>query len=624
MSKRVDDKNFWSSTDADYPRPQLKREKWLSLNGTWDFRYDDDRTYTTPAEVPSYPLKIQVPFCPESVASGLNDQSFHNACWYQRTFTIGAAVKGQRYHLHFGAVDYAARVWVNGIFQGNHEGGHTPFFFDVTDALRGRSEAPTKMAEQTITVYVEDDPQDLAKPRGKQDWQLAPHSIWYPRTTGIWQSVWLEEVANCHIEKIKWEPHLERWEIGCEVFVSQASGLKGNERLFLDVSLSACGKSLVNDRYEVLHSEVHRRIALSDPGIDDFRNELLWCPERPTLIDAELTLSRTVGNVDLEVFDRVISYTALRSVDTSRDRFTLNGRPYYLRMILDQGYWPDTLMTPTNSAACRKDIELIKAAGFNGARKHQKIESPWYLYWADRLGLIVWEEMPSAYRFTTKSVERITREWIEVIERDYNHPCICVWVPFNESWGVPDLALKAAHQNAVRALYHLTKTLDPNRLIVGNDGWEALATDLIGIHDYEYDPARMLERYGGGIKVAEVLKEKRPAGRVLTLDTDPQGGQPVLLTEFGGIAVSERSQNQAAQTWGYSVGADLLDLERRYQGLLRAVHSSEVFSGFCYTQFTDTFQEANGLFFADRSPKIPVPRLNAATHGLQLPDREAD
>ena len=248
------------------------------------------------------------------------------------------------------------------------------------------------------------------------------------------------------------------------------------------------------------HFRNHR--GLSARRQADFRNELLWSPESPTLLDAELTLVDRRG----EVVDRVWSYAALRSLASDGDRLVLNGRPYFLRMVLDQGYWPDTGSTPPDDDAIRRDIELTKAMGFNGVRKHQKIEDPRYLYWADRMGLLVWEEMPSAYRFTEDSIARLTRQWIDVVERDVSHPCIVAWVPFNESWGVPNLPDIASQRHYVQALYHLTKTLDPTRPVVGNDGWESVTTDIIGVHDYDESAERISARYAvddGAVQSAE-------------------------------------------------------------------------------------------------------------------------
>ncbi|MCK7494883.1 MAG: hypothetical protein MZW92_30040 [Comamonadaceae bacterium] len=298
--------------------------------------------------------------------------------------------------------------------------------------------------------------------------------------------------------------------------------------------------------------------------------------------------------------------TALRSVTILRDRFMLNGRPYTLRMVLDQGYWPDTLMTAPGDEGLRRDVELAKAMGFNGVRKHQKIEDPRYLYWADRLGLLVWEEMPSAYRFTRTAIRRTVREWTEAIERDYSHPCVIVWVPFNESWGVPELTAVRTQRHAVEALYHLTKTLDATRPVIGNDGWESSATDIIGIHDYDANREHLRQRYGTETKPEQLFDRRRPGGRILTLDGYPHRGQPIMLTEFGGIAFIKYPQDGVPQTWGYTVARTDEDFAQMYADLLHTVIHTVLFAGFCYTQFADTFQEANGLLSADRRPKLPI------------------
>ncbi len=588
----------WPTDHPDYPNRQMQRRHWLQLDGEWKFAFDAAKAFANPVDVKNYPLKINVPFAPETRASGIGDTGFHPNCWYEREFTYKCQ-KGHRALLHFGAVDYEARVWVNGRFVGDHTGGHTPFHFDITEALNNSE-------TQTVTVWVQDDPQDLAKPRGKQDWQLHPHSIWYPRTTGIWQTVWLEDVPSTFIERVRWTPQVERWEIGFEAFI--VGRFAGNCQL--RVRLKVGDRYLAQDLYEVVDHEVHRKIALSDPGIDDYRNEFLWSPERPTLIEAEVDLM-----IDGNVVDQIRSYTALRSVQLQRGRFLMNNRPYFLRLVLDQGYWPESFMTPPNEDAIVRDIQLVKASGFNGVRKHQKIEDPRFLFWADVLGLLVWEEMPSAYRFTHDAVERLMAEWIEVIDRDSNHPCIITWVPFNESWGVPDLVGKEAHRSCVQAFYHLTKTLDPTRPVIGNDGWESTATDVLGIHDYDDSPKRISERYGEAAKLPDMLRKDWPGGRMLTLEGHEHRGQPVMLTEFGGIAYRDPRTESGQETWGYSVSRTSGDFQARYEKLLEAINRISMFAGFCYTQFTDTFQEANGLFFADRTPKFNLDEMREATFG---------
>lgn len=591
----VDSQTKVNGEEMLHPRPQLQRSHWKSLNGLWKFAYDDLGQYAHPSQIEEWINNIKVPFAPESTKSGIGDRGFHPNCWYEREFETP---KGEgRLLLHFGAVDYRARVWVNEGFMTDHEGGHTPFTIDITSVVNDTG--ITK-----VTVWAQDDPHDLAKPRGKQDWQLEPHSIWYPRTSGIWQTVWVERVGATYIDRIRWTPDYERWEIGCYAAIAgdAPAGIQIKVKLRVDDTI------LANDTYEVFNQEITRRIALSDPGIDDYRNELLWSPEKPTLIDAEIQLWYKD-----QLLDEIKSYTAIRTVSIQRDRFMLNGRPYYLRLVLDQGYWPDTLMSAPSDEALRRDVELVKAMGFNGVRKHQKIEDPRFLYWADVLGLLVWEEMPSAYRFTPKAVERMTREWTEVIGRDISHPCIVAWVPFNESWGVPNLVETEAHRNYVLAMYHLTKTLDPTRPVIGNDGWESTDTDILAIHDYETKPQILAQRYGSQAKLSDLFERRRPGGRILTLDGYPHQGQPVMLTEFGGIAYAPEDKPNADRVWGYERCFSVSELQIKYTALLKTINDIEIFSGFCYTQLTDTFQEANGLLYADRTPKLPIEAIRSAT-----------
>jgi beta-galactosidase/beta-glucuronidase len=587
----------------EYPRPQLVRERWTSLNGEWQFTFDDDHRHASPRDAIDWTRTITVPFAPEAAASGIGDQDFHLVCWYRREFGAESRQPAERCILHFGAVDYCARVWVNGVLVVEHEGGHTPFSADITAALAMQPDGAHE-----LVVRAEDDPADLAKPRGKQDWLRHPHSIWYPRTTGIWQTVWLEPVPATYLKVLRWTPHFDGFEIGCEIGAAGAI----RDGLTAEVRLWHGDKLLADDIYMLVGQEANRKIALSDPGIDDSRNELLWSPERPTLLDAEVIL-----RCDGRVLDTVRSYTALRSVSINRDRLMLNGRPYPLRLVLDQGYWPDTLMTAPSDEALRRDVELAKAMGFNGVRKHQKIEDPRYLYWADRLGLLVWEEMPSVYAFSRLSMTRLVREWTEAIERDYSHPCVIVWVPFNESWGVPNLTSMQAHRNAVEALYHLTRMLDGTRPVIGNDGWEASATDILGIHDYDASPERIKARYAVTDRVGALFDQRRPGGRILTLDGFPHRGQPIVLTEFGGIAFHADAGGE--HTWGYSRAESADKFFEHYRALLEVANETPMFSGFCYTQFADTFQEANGLLNADRTPKIALEKIHAATTNRPLP-----
>jgi beta-galactosidase/beta-glucuronidase len=584
-------------TGRGYPRPQLQREHWYSLNGSWEFAFDPDGVWKQPADV-HWNGRIAVPFAPEAPASGVNAAGFFRACWYGNRFKLPERSTQERWILHFGAVDWHATVWVDGAYLGEHQGGYTPFQFDITDFVT--------QAECVVVVRAEDDPHDLTKPRGKQDWLLQPHSIWYPRTTGIWQTVWLERVPSTRIGRVWFTPNLARWELGLQVW------LEGERRpdLRLSVRLRSAGTLLATDTYQIVNGEVHRGIALSDPGIDDSRNSLLWSPNAPNLIDADLSLSDEQGNL----LEQVRSYAALRSAAVQGDRFLLNGRPYLLRMVLDQGYWPDGGLTAPDDAALKRDVELARSMGFNGVRKHQKIADPRYLFWADTLGLAVWEEMPSAYRFTGASVDRLTKEWTAVIQRDYSHPCVIAWVPINESWGVPNLPDNPRERHYVQALYHLTKTLDPTRPVIGNDGWESVATDIIGIHDYDSQPDRIARRYRAAEVLPRLFKRERPGGRLLVLDGGtPHTDVPLMLTEFGGIAVATDG------TWGYSVCRTPAELADRYQRLMAAIRSLGLLAGFCYTQFSDTYQEANGLLYADRTPKFPLAQIASATSGPTEP-----
>ncbi len=585
-----------TNTGHGYPRPLMVREGWSSLDGEWRFAIDASANWSDPAAV-EWQDTILVPFAPETSRSGIADTGFYRACWYARTLDPMELQKGERLLLHFEAVDHHATVWLGDVRIGEHEGGYTRFTFDITRALQA--------GHRELVVRAYDDPQDLEQPRGKQDWELEPHLIWYPRTSGIWQSVWLEVVPRRSIASACFVPNLARWEISvyCEVDGDTA------EQVVLNARLRVGDRLIADDRYVVLGQAVHRRIALSDPGIDDSRNDFLWSPASPTLIDVELELRSTDG----AIIDRVSCYTALREIAVQGDRVILNGRAYVLRMVLDQGYWPETGMTAPDDDALRRDVELAKAMGFNGVRKHQKIECSRYLYWADRLGLLVWEEMPSAYRFTNRTVHRLEREWSAVIARDMSHPCIAAWVPFNESWGVPNLPNSEAERHYVQALYHLTKTLDPTRPVIGNDGWESVATDIIGIHDYDHDATRIARRYYTSDVRLRLFQHERPGGRLLRVGESGDLDHPIVLSEFGGIAISGQD------SWGYSLADSAEALGEQYSLLLWVVSGLQMLAGYCYTQFADTYQEANGLLFSDRRPKFPLEEIAEATRGNRPP-----
>lgn len=581
-----------------HPRPSLTRADWLSLDGEWEFGRG-------PVEgAPPLGGRIVVPYAPESPASGASAPLPGEAVWYRRTLALPDAWRGRRVFLRFNAADWETTVWVAGQRVAQHEGGYTPFGVDVTDLVQ---DGPAELLVRCV-----DDPHDMAKPRGKQDWLPEPHSIWYPRTTGIWQTVWWEALPETRVERVSFTADLAAFALDMELRLAGVGAASGRpERadgaprgLFARVRLELRGEPLVDDSYAVTGDVLRRRLHLPDPGIDDARARFLWTPETPNLLDVTVTLLR-----DGDVVDEARSRTALRTVEARDGAVLLNGRPYRLRMALDQGYWEETHLTPPDVAALRRDVELAKALGFNGVRKHQKLEDPRFYAWADHLGLLVWVELPSAYAFDPAAVRRLTQTWLAAVEQASPHPSVMAWVPFNESWGVPDLPLSAPQRAFVRGLADLTRALDPTRPVVGNDGWEVLAADLVNVHDYTADPAVLRARYATPEAVRRALTEHRPGGRRLLLDDSLPGDRPVLLSEFGGVRVDD-----GAPGWGYDAVPDGAALLERYRRLTAAANAAAL-AGWCYTQLTDTFQERNGLLAMDRTPKADPGAIARATRG---------
>ncbi len=586
-----------SEMDTLHPRPQLTRARWTDLCGQWGFAYDDedrglDGGWQDRADV--FTKAITVPFPPESPASGVGETGFHPIVWYRRTFTVGPDEEGERLLLHCGAVDYSARVWVNGQLVASHSGGHTPFCADISPALRPEG-------EQVVVIRAEDAPADLAQPRGKQDWQEHPHRIWYHRTTGIWQPVWLEPVAATHITALRWTPDLDRGLLGLALSLQR----RDEAPLRVRVQLALHGRPLADDTCVVRGTTLHREIALDAGALTMGADQILWSPRFPNLIDAVITV------LDGEhTIDEVQSYAGLRSVGVANGRFTLNRRPYYLRLALEQGYWPQSHLAAPSAEALRREVELAKELGFNGVRIHQKVEDPRFLYWCDRLGLLVWGEMANAYVFSNEAVERLTREWIDVLARDYSHPCIVAWVPLNESWGINNVARDRAQQRYVQALYHLTKTLDPTRPAIGNDGWEHIVGDIFGIHDYTFEGAALRQRYGDTESIERTIREVQPAHHAVTLPDLRRADEPIMITEFGGI--SDRPDDQT-EWFGYGTVASRAEFLSKYRELVDAILDSPVVAGFCYTQLTDTGQETNGLLTEERVHKLDPAAVRAIT-----------
>lgn len=568
----------------------------MSLDGPWGFSYDDanrglDEHWQDRADV--YTRTIQVPFPPESSASGIGDTDFHPIVWYRRTFQMPEAYEGRRLLLHCGAVDYRASVWLNGQLVITHEGGHTPFFTDITTALS------TGM-EQVLVIRAEDIPGDLAQPRGKQDWQEQPHGIWYQRTTGIWQPVWLEPVSSVHILQLRWTPDLDRGTLGMIL------RLENSESFYVRIRLQLIlhDTIIVDDIYQVQGTELQRQIAIDRAGMMN-RDQLLWSPAHPNLIHAKVSIL-----IDGHIVDEVHSYVGLRNVGVERGRFMLNGRPYYLRFVLQQGYWPQTHLAAPDDEALRREVELIKELGFNGVRLHQKVEDPRFLYWCDRLGLLVWGEMANAYIFTTTAMERFVREWMDVLARDYSHPCIVGWAPLNESWGVPNVPRDGAQRHFVQVLYHLTKALDPTRPTIANDGWEHFISDIYSVHDYSFDGEILRERYGSIEAIGRTLDEVQPSYRFVALPGYQHTNEPIMLTEFGGISYHP---HPGAHWYGYGTVQDRDAFLDKYRELVEALLDSPAVAGFCYTQLTDTEQESNGLLTANREPKLDPAAVRAIT-----------
>lgn len=523
----------------EYPRPAFRRADWVNLNGEWDF---------ATGHTPHYDRTILVPFCPESRLSGIGEAP-GDIVWYRRTFDAPSC---ERLHLNFGAVDYRATVWVNDVEVARHHGGHTPFSADITAVAH-----PTG---NVVVVRAEDRLDDKTVPRGKQHWTKKPEGIFYTPTTGIWQTVWLEPLPARHIGAVQIRSDLEAGVVDVEG--------DADVTVWLDGQVVGAGRG----RIELEHL-------------------VPWHPDNPVLYDVELTLG----------VDRVESYFGLRRVETSGGRVLLNGEPFVQRLVLDQGYWPDGLLTAPSDEALRHDIELARAFGFNGARKHQKVEDPRWLYWADRLGFLVWSEMPSFHEHSPQAERRLMREWADVVRLHRSHPSVVTWVPANESFGL-EHAGRAGRSDFLVRLYRMTRELDASRPIVSNDGWEHSLTDLCTLHDYS--PPDQLAQHFASVESALA----HGAGGHAAFDAGfAYSGQPLLVTEFGGLRLS------SARGWGYTDVADTTQLVSAYQALITGLMHCPPVQGFCYTQLTDVEQEQNGLATYDRRPKVDPALLGPIT-----------
>jgi len=580
----------------EYPRPQLVRNEWMNLNGTWQFEFDDSNVGLQEKWFKSkvqFSKVIQVPFAYQTKLSGIHDTSFHDYVWYRREFEISEEMRDKRIILHFGAVDYRTMVYVNEQLVGTHEGGHTPFSFDITHYLKGEQES--------LVVRVEDPSVDETIPRGKQYWLEESAGIWYTRTTGIWQTVWLEAVTSTHIKQVRFTPDLDKGDVVIEY---EVAGNFSKKSIAFEISFK--GEPVAKSLIAVQESYGKCAINLFNKKI--FRTEYhhngwAWTPETPNLFDVHIRLED-----EDRVLDELDSYFGMRKVHTENGMVYLNNRPYYQKLVLDQGYWPDGLLTAPTDKDLKRDIQLAKEMGFNGCRKHQKVEDPRFLYWADQLGFIVWGECAATASFSETAFARLTKEWIEIVERDYNHPCIITWVPLNESWGVPHICNNDQQISHSLAMYYLLHSLDSTRLVISNDGWEMTKTDICAIHNYNHGQKEEVEKYDyykESLSTKEKLLQSRPAGREIYTKTCNYEGEPILLTEFGGIGFKAGTESG----WGYTSVSDEKEYLDDYRRIMEAVFASKALHGFCYTQLTDVEQEINGILTYDRQPKCDLNKI---------------
>ena len=567
---------------GEYPRPQFMRAQWMPLNGEWDFSFDEE----------CYDQTIIVPFAYEAPLSGIGDSAFHNTVWYRRLFVVPQAWQNKQVLLHFGAVDYECDVWVNGSHAAHHVGGQLGFSADITDYL--------SPSENILCVRVRDDHSQLDIPRGKQFWKERSESIFYTATTGIWQSVWLEPVSPTHIQQVRITPLYDEKAVRFEY---QLAGEFRGALLEADVSFD--GKQAVCVAVQAQSPQGSFSASLEETalGVWNAGEELVWTPENPRLFDVTFRLVR-----EGEALDEAASYFGMRKVSVENGRFLLNNRPYYQRLLLDQGYWPDGLLTAPSDEAFVADIRVTKELGFNGVRKHQKVEDPRFLYHADHMGLLVWGEIGSGYTYSNRLAGQLMDEWVQAVQRDYNHPCIVVWTPLNESWGVQEIAHAPCQQEFCRAMAAMTKALDPTRPVSDNDGWEHVCGDLLTLHDYEAKEEVLAARYA----TVETALASQPAARALYVQGSGYKGEPILVSEFGGISFAKCGE----KGWGYSSAQNEQDFLQRYEAVIRPLLHSPCVQGFCYTQLTDVEQEINGLLTYERQPKADLEQIRRITCGL--------
>lgn len=556
--------------EKNYPEPRARRKIWQSLNGEWQFKFGDDGSYN---------LKIVVPYAYQCEASGIGDPLKHEILWYRRKFELTEDMKScETVYMNFLAVDYECTVYVNGRFALYHEGGYGGFGADIHEYLINEKEQ-----EIEIRVY---DPMSRIYPRGKQNWQEGRQRCWYHATSGIWQSVWLSGAGGDYMTDVRFETDVAKTQ-AC-AYVQTIYGTADEIMATVKTPHGATqsfSSSVKKDGRLMLN------MAFQKPDcIDDIH---LWTVAHPKLYETTLQIKK--GG---KVLDEIQAYFAFRKVDTENGRVNINDRPEELRMVLNQGYFEKSGLTALSPENYKEDILLAKKMGFNGMRIHQKAEDPWLYYYADTLGMYLWAETPSAYAFTPETTKSLLDLQQDLVQSVYNSPSVIAYVPFNESWGVKEIRHDKKQQSLAKAAYCLIKSLDDTRLVVTNDGWENLEmSDIIGIHDYSKYGDEFKEKFG------ETSESLVPAGRRLMVQDDKLAGQPIMLSEFGGVSLATDSG------WGYN-GAENNEeaFMERLERLFENVASCD-FCGWCYTQLTDVEQETNGLLNAAHYPKFNPERI---------------
>lgn len=567
-----------------YPRPQFERTNWMNLNGEWNFLFDDSKQGEKDKWYLNFPKGnvINVPFNYETPLSGIHDQTEHTVVWYNKKVEV--KVNGDnRTLLNFEGVDYEARVWVNGSFAGNHKGGYGAFSLDITDCLCD--------GENDITVRAEDS-MSCEQPRGKQRWKDENFGCWYVQTTGIWKTVWMEHVPNYYMKKVKMTPNIDTGELHIS---ARFLGEKKAARTELQCEVFFEGKFISKT---IVDAKEHVDTTIKIATDKEPWTVALWSPGSPRLYDIQFTLLEDGLEKDV-----VKSYFGMRKISIKGNQILLNNHPIYQKLILDQGYWEESHLTPPSEEAIIKDIDLILEAGYNGLRKHEKVEDSRFLYWCDKKGLLVWSEMASTYSFTEDAMAMFTNEWMEVVEQNYNHPCIITWTPFNESWGIEKVFTNKKQQKFTEGIYHLTKAFDPMRPVIVNDGWEHTVSDIVTLHDYVERGEEFFERYKDK---DNILHNEIPFNlvRYAFAEGYEYKGQPVIISEYGGIALTNDNG------WGYGKQVTSEDsFMERFDSITSAIKKLDYVCGYCYTQLTDVQQEINGLYDMKREPKINIEKV---------------